>query len=198
MPWPLSSKQKTAQAEETPEQRQTREKFELERINKQSQMAALATFTNDKYVVAVITIRLPGGRRKAVQIVSVDISGKRKKAGTKNLWGGEMIVPMNRTSVSGSTDSLTFSVGGNTYELDPEYIEYELPRPTIFYTQGRGEAIHFFEREIDYNGRKTTSAELIGHYSLKLDQVMNQKIIDIAAERDRRNRSNLSVGSLSL
>jgi hypothetical protein len=149
-----------------------------------AELAAIAQMSEGKFIVAVITTRLPGGMRKAVEIVNVDITGKKISKVNVRVIGPKIV---------GLDEGLSFSVNGRSYELDSEYIALEIPNPTLFYDRDRYEPIHFFERTVVYKGQEISSIELLGHYSLRIDKVIMQKVVEIAAnERPEQAKQPIS------
>jgi|GEM_PF-4571076 hypothetical protein len=149
-----------------------------------AELAAIAKVSEGKFIVAVITTRLPGGLRKAVEIVNVDITGKKVSKVNLHVVGPKVV---------GLDEGLTFSVNGRSYELDSEYVAFEIPNATLFYDRDRYEPIHFFERTVNYKGQDISSIDLIGHYSLRVDKVIMQKVVEIAAnERPEQAKQPIS------
>ena len=58
---------------------------------------------------------------------------------------------------------MVFTVNGRMYELDSEYINWELPLPTLFYDREKSEPIRFVEREVSYEGETISVIQLVGH-----------------------------------
>jgi len=137
-----------------------------------SELAAAAAATRGRFVVAVITTRLPGGRRRAISIVNVDITGKKVSRLNLRIGGSKMVY---------LEEGLRFTVNGRSYELDSEFIEFEIPLPTLFYDREKSEPIHFYERTLTYKSQEISSIDLIGHYSLRLDKMLEQKVVETAA-----------------
>jgi hypothetical protein len=162
----------------------------LERAKTLAELAAAAQATKGRFVVAVITTRLPGGRRRAISIVNVDITGKKKPKASFSLRPSKTVY---------LEEGLRFSVNGRSYELDSEFIHFEIPLPTIFYDRDKSEPIHFYERMIQYKGEMVSSIEIIGHYSLRLDKMLEQKVVETAAhERPEELKQPISRLAVAL
>lgn len=151
-------------------------KQQLLQLDKESakvkaELIALSQLAKKGYIIAVITTKLPGGRRRSIAIVNVDITGKKVAKG-KKLYGPKTV---------GLTEGLLFSVNERMYELDSEYVHWEIPNPTIFYDRDKTEPIHFYEREVSWKGAMISTIDMLGHFSLRIEKLIQQRIIEIAA-----------------
>lgn len=151
--------------------------------DKRAELAAMAKQSEGGFIVAVITDRV-GGIRRAVEIVNVDISGK--KPGRVHVTGPK-VVALN--------EQLLFTVNGLSYELDPEYVAFEIPVATLFYDRRVCEPIHFYEKKVLYKGEMVFTMDLLGHSSLRIDKLIMQKIVEIAAH-ERPEAAKPTIGRL--